>query len=603
MPSQPDTAPPGDPLPPPWTGRIIAREPFLEAVRGLDRSNPPLARAVARAALGQAQEQGDRVGQVYALLALGAMEKASCIDGHIATYEQAFRLASAMADADDAMRMRVLTSRLALLADAGSYAEALDIGRQAIEIALAQGRGDVLNRVCRISANVMDLIGEHEMALAMLDDVRMATDPGARAVLADIANNEAATCVNFARALRADARLAEASAVLARGRQRGEEALSAELAVCDEHAQLASFDTLMSVLLEQGDWDAAARTVRTFRAACVSVGEPGARAWGCFEMNRVALALASGGIDAKDAVVVLEQVARIDDPLFACGEWRFRLLALLSRAHEAHGGHAAALRYHKQWAKLELAARSSAARERAKALQRQQLALRGEAVEFIAHDLRTPLALAIHYLEMASADLSAPTAAQHIKHATHAARRTMDIAEQALGLMRAEQMHSGELTLLDLSALVDDVCEQMAPPPGSGIAVERRIEEGHAVRGDRSLLSRALCNLIDNAMRHSSPGKTVEVALTWRASRIALSVTDHGPGIDAAVRRQLFARYAGERAGRGHGLGLALVARVARLHDARIDVTSPDCGGTRICIGFNAAPSVTGSPPSPKPRS
>ena len=69
-----------------------------------------------------------------------------------------------------------------------------------------------------------------------------------------------------------------------------------------------------------------------------------------------------------------------------------------------------------------------------------------------------------------------------------------------------------------------------------------------------------------------------------------LSVSDHGPGLPLAMRTRLFERYASGRGEGGNGLGLALVARVARLHDARVAVQTPDGQGTMVTLSIKTVP-------------
>jgi signal transduction histidine kinase len=124
--------------------------------------------------------------------------------------------------------------------------------------------------------------------------------------------------------------------------------------------------------------------------------------------------------------------------------------------------------------------------------------------------------------------------------------------------------------------LADDVCERLTPPIAAGLELRRNIHAGAEVLGDRNLLERALSNLIANALQHSKSRAVVEVQVRVDGERAVLAVLDDGPGLPPHIRARLFQRYATGRADAGNGLGLALVARVARLHDARLTVSAPD---------------------------
>jgi signal transduction histidine kinase len=97
--------------------------------------------------------------------------------------------------------------------------------------------------------------------------------------------------------------------------------------------------------------------------------------------------------------------------------------------------------------------------------------------------------------------------------------------------------------------------------------------EGAVIRGNRNLVSQALANLVDNAIKYAPGGGLVAVELENRGAESALIVADHGPGIPSADRdrvTQRFVRLESSRNSPGTGLGLSLVAAVARLHDATL---------------------------------
>jgi signal transduction histidine kinase len=94
------------------------------------------------------------------------------------------------------------------------------------------------------------------------------------------------------------------------------------------------------------------------------------------------------------------------------------------------------------------------------------------------------------------------------------------------------------------------------------------------VRGDPLLLAQALSNLIDNALKYTPEGGSIEVSVTIGADRnVEIAVADSGPGIAAADRVKVIQRFYRGDASRctpGVGLGLSLVEAVARLHDSRL---------------------------------
>jgi signal transduction histidine kinase len=108
------------------------------------------------------------------------------------------------------------------------------------------------------------------------------------------------------------------------------------------------------------------------------------------------------------------------------------------------------------------------------------------------------------------------------------------------------------------------------------------------VTGDRDLLFDAVANLIDNALKHGRQGGEVTVEVGRKNGDAVISIADDGPGIPARESQQVFKRfYRLEHSRRtpGNGLGLSLVAAVARLHGARIKM-SDNAPGLKVSLVF-----------------
>ncbi len=106
------------------------------------------------------------------------------------------------------------------------------------------------------------------------------------------------------------------------------------------------------------------------------------------------------------------------------------------------------------------------------------------------------------------------------------------------------------------------------------------------VRGERVRLERAVMNLIDNAVKYAPDGP-IEVRVTADPGEASVTVRDHGPGVDAVDLPHLFERFyraSSARAAPGAGLGLALVAQVAREHGGRAEVRVADGGGLEVLL-------------------
>src|SRR5262249_25794944 len=125
----------------------------------------------------------------------------------------------------------------------------------------------------------------------------------------------------------------------------------------------------------------------------------------------------------------------------------------------------------------------------------------------------------------------------------------------------------------DLSEIARDVAELYEPVADeNGLGFETGIADKIMVRGDRHLLSQAIANLLDNALKYTPEGK-VALSVETRAGKAHIEVSDTGPGVPPDRRNIVFDRFVrleGSRSTPGNGLGLSLVRAVAKLHDGVI---------------------------------
>src|ERR1700675_3430360 len=127
-----------------------------------------------------------------------------------------------------------------------------------------------------------------------------------------------------------------------------------------------------------------------------------------------------------------------------------------------------------------------------------------------------------------------------------------------------------------------------------GLAIARNIDlsldavPGILVRGDGEALRTLVRNLVDNAVRYTPPGGSVQVRSRKAAEGALLEVTDSGPGIAAADRERVFDRFYRRAAAQesGTGLGLAIVKAIAERHNARILLDEAPGGGLRVAVSF-----------------
>ena len=104
---------------------------------------------------------------------------------------------------------------------------------------------------------------------------------------------------------------------------------------------------------------------------------------------------------------------------------------------------------------------------------------------------------------------------------------------------------------------------------------------------DALRLEQVLVNLLDNAIKYSPPTAPIEIALARTTESVALSVRDHGPGVEPGKRDRIFERFfqARDDGGRtGLGLGLYLSRTIVELHGGRLTAEFPDDGGSRFVV-------------------
>jgi signal transduction histidine kinase len=196
----------------------------------------------------------------------------------------------------------------------------------------------------------------------------------------------------------------------------------------------------------------------------------------------------------------------------------------------------------------------------------------------IAHDLRTPLSRLRQRLEAARTNA---TSAQQLRiEIGEAIGESDSLLETFTALLRIAQIESGSRRVnfapVELSQLVDLVASTFAAvAEDQNHRLVQHTEIGVVVIGDRELLLQMATNLVENAIRHTPAGSLIEVRLRKEVGSVVLEVADNGPGIPEAERGKVlrrFYRLEASRTTQGSGLGLALVAAVAELHGAKLNL-------------------------------
>ncbi len=218
----------------------------------------------------------------------------------------------------------------------------------------------------------------------------------------------------------------------------------------------------------------------------------------------------------------------------------------------------------------------------------------------IAHDLKTPLTRLRNRAEEA---LRPNHTDAELRRALESTIEESDnLIRTFNALLMISRAEAGEvrktMTDFDASEIARDVAELYEPvAEESGLTFGIDTPESLPVRGSRELISQALANLVDNAIKHggTTAGSKVTVAARKSGDRIEFTVGDRGPGIPEADRLRVlerFVRLEESRSRPGAGLGLSLALAVARLHggDIRLEDNSP---GLKVTLAIPAQPGQT----------
>jgi signal transduction histidine kinase len=215
----------------------------------------------------------------------------------------------------------------------------------------------------------------------------------------------------------------------------------------------------------------------------------------------------------------------------------------------------------------------------------------------VAHDLKTPLTRMRNKAESALRDGVSP------EDRKAALESTIEESDQLIRTFNALLLiarveagtPSGAFTDIDISEVINDVAELYAPvAEDAGMQLETELDGALILHANRELISQALVNLVENAIKYanaeSTKNKTITLGATKRGTDIIIEVADHGPGVpdgehDKVVER--FVRLEKSRTEPGSGLGLSLVSAVARLHKGTLELTD-NKPGVRAILKLSA---------------
>ncbi len=214
----------------------------------------------------------------------------------------------------------------------------------------------------------------------------------------------------------------------------------------------------------------------------------------------------------------------------------------------------------------------------------------------IAHDLKKPVGRLRQRLDIARRSASSTS---DFRVAVEDALGDLDAMMITFdALLRITQIEAGarraRFANIDLGSVLEDVADvytAVAEDAGHQLSWAGGRWKPALVRGDRELLIQLFANLIENSIRHCPPGTKITIALHDEEGGFRAELSDSGPGIPEEEREKVFRRlYRLERARStpGSGLGLALAAAIAELHDARV-VLKDHAPGLCVAVSFPSA--------------
>jgi two-component system sensor histidine kinase QseC len=192
-----------------------------------------------------------------------------------------------------------------------------------------------------------------------------------------------------------------------------------------------------------------------------------------------------------------------------------------------------------------------------------------------AHELRTPLAALKIQAQVALRAQTVDDQQHALTQVITGVDRMTHLVEQLLTLARVDPTRQNVTpSPLDPADIIAAVCAELLPQAQQQQqTLTVNSVEGCSVAVTAAWLQIAIRNLVDNAMRYAGEGARIEVRLTRTESGCSFTVADDGPGVAPELRSKLSARFVrGEIEGDGCGLGLSIVARIAQLSHAQLEL-------------------------------
>jgi signal transduction histidine kinase len=220
--------------------------------------------------------------------------------------------------------------------------------------------------------------------------------------------------------------------------------------------------------------------------------------------------------------------------------------------------------------------------------------LQSDFVSAVSHEFRTPLTTLRQFNEILEEE-DGPTSAQRRSYYQAQTRATERLHRLVESLLDFGRMEAGRRPYhfepVDAAAIAQHVtAEFLSENNGRGFDVRCQSDSAqHPVSADSDALSRALWNLLDNAVKYSGDSRVVELGVSRANGAVAIAVRDHGIGIPTSEQKKVFQKFvrgAASTSGgiRGTGLGLAMVRHIVEAHNGTIELHSTEGQGSTFTI-------------------
>jgi len=219
-----------------------------------------------------------------------------------------------------------------------------------------------------------------------------------------------------------------------------------------------------------------------------------------------------------------------------------------------------------------------------------------------SHELRTPLTRERTLLQVTLADPAATTGTwQAVSQDLLASNAEQEHLIDALLTLASSERGIEQPEPFDLGAIARSVLAARTGAAQRGQLQLAATLDPALVAGDPGLAESLVSNLVDNALRHNVTGGRVQIHTGLAAGQAVISVRNTGPVIPPGEVDRLFQPFQRLSPGRtsqasGHGLGLAIVAAIARAHHATLTARARPAGGLDITVSFPAPPPTPGAP-------